>query len=171
MVQYDRVLCIVNTRKTALEIYNRLPKDEHSLTIHLSRMMCQHHIRETIERIKSALNDSKYKIIRVVSTQLIEAGVDIDFPVVFRQEAGLDSIIQSAGRCNREGVIEKGDTYVFMLKETRLRGTLNLMNEARKDVMDIVEDKMSLDAIYKYFNNKKEYRQKMKDINGKINYL
>lgn len=152
MVQYDRVLCIVNTRKTALEIYNRLPKDEHSLTIHLSRMMCQHHIRETIERIKSALNDSKYKIIRVVSTQLIEAGVDIDFPVVFRQEAGLDSIIQSAGRCNREGVIEKGDTYVFMLKETRLRGTLNLMNEARKDVMDIVEDKMSLDAIYKYFN-------------------
>ena len=152
MLQYDRVLCIVNTRKTALEIYNRLPKDEHSLTIHLSRMMCQHHIRETIERIKSALNDSKYKIIRVVSTQLIEAGVDIDFPVVFRQEAGLDSIIQSAGRCNREGVLEKGDTYVFMLKETRLRGTLNLMNEARKDVMDIVEDKMSPDAIYKYFN-------------------
>ncbi len=151
MAQYDRVLCIVNTRKTALEIYKRLPKNEQSLTFHLSRMMCQLHIRETIDRIKVALNNDQCKVIRAVSTQLIEAGVDIDFPVVFREEAGLDSIIQSAGRCNREGAPERGSTFVFMLKETRLRGTLNLMNEARKDMMDIVEDKMSPVAISKYF--------------------
>lgn len=152
MSQYNRVLCIVNTRKAALEIYNRLPKDEHSLTIHLSRMMCQLHIRETIERIKSALKDKQYKIIRVVSTQLIEAGVDIDFPVVFRQEAGLDSIIQSAGRCNREGAPEKGNTFVFMLKDTLLKGTINRTNNARKDMMNAVEDKMSPVAIFKYFS-------------------
>lgn len=151
MAQYDRVLCIVNTRKTALEIYNRLPKNAQSLTFHLSRMMCQLHIREAIDRIKVALNNDQCKVIRVVSTQLIEAGVDIDFPIVFREEAGLDSIIQSAGRCNREGAPEKGSTFVFMLKETRLRGTLNLMNEARKDMMDIVDDKLSPIAISKYF--------------------
>lgn len=152
MMKYNRVLCIVNTRKAALEIYKRLSNDVHSLTIHLSRMMCQHHIRETIDRIKVALNNEHYKVIRVVSTQLIEAGVDIDFPVVIREEAGLDSIIQSAGRCNREGASKRGNTIVFRLKETRLRGTLNRMNEARKDIMDIVDDKMSPDAIYKYFN-------------------
>ena len=152
MMKYNRVLCIVNTRKAALEIYKRLSNDEHSLTIHLSRMMCQHHIREAIDRIKVALNNEHYKVIRVVSTQLIEAGVDIDFPVVIREEAGLDSIIQSAGRCNREGASKRGNTIVFRLKETRLRGTLNRMNEARKDIMDIVDDKISPDAIYKYFN-------------------
>lgn len=57
----------------------------------------------------------KTPIIRVVATQLVEAGVDMDFPVVFRQETGLDSILQAAGRCNREGHLKMGHTYVLDL--------------------------------------------------------
>lgn len=109
--EYSQVLCIVNTRKDCRELYNLMPKG----TIHLSRMMCSAHIMETIEEIKKRLKNDEP--IRVISTQLIEAGVDIDFPVVYRAMAGLDSIAQSAGRCNREGKLNKegklGLTKVF----------------------------------------------------------
>ena len=94
--RHDKVLCIVNTRSDAREIYERLPKE--GLTIHLSRMMCPRHVSRAIQEIKQALSDNSQMVIRVVATQLIEAGVDIDFPVVYRQEAGLDSILQAAGR-------------------------------------------------------------------------
>ena len=98
---YDCVLCIVNTRKEARELYQRMPEG----TLHLSRMMCSVHIMEVIKLIKQKLKDNEP--VRVISTQLVEAGVDIDFPVVYRAFAGLDSIIQAAGRCNREGKLNK----------------------------------------------------------------
>jgi CRISPR-associated endonuclease/helicase Cas3 len=104
MMQYDRVLCIVSTRKIAMEIFKRLPQEEGNY--HLSRMMCSEHLSETLGQIRTALSKSD-SIVRVVSTQLIEAGVDVDFPVVMRQEAGLDSILQAAGRCNREGRMQE----------------------------------------------------------------
>lgn len=150
LAQYDRVLCIVNTRKDAAEIYNRLPKDDNVLTLHLSRMMCPIHVSETIAKIKAALSDKKK--IRVVSTQLIEAGVDIDFPVVFRQEAGLDSILQAAGRCNREGKLGLSDTYVFMLDKALPPGFMSRTNYARIDMMETVEDKFSAEAMTAYFH-------------------
>ena len=121
MLEHNRVLCIVNSRKDAQEIFKRLPKEE--LTIHLSRLMYPEHVSSSIERIKDALR-TDCPIIRVVSTQLVEAGVDIDFPVVFRQEAGLDSILQAAGRCNREGHREIGHTYVFKLPNQTRKGIL-----------------------------------------------
>ena len=131
LMKYDRVLCIVNTRKDAKEIYQRLPQE--GITLHLSRMMCSAHIRETIDMIKKALSSDADSVIRVVATQLVEAGVDIDFPVVYRQEAGLDSILQAAGRCNREGKLSIGTTYVFSLaKEHTLPiGEMQARNEAR----------------------------------------
>ena len=92
IAKHQRVLCIVNTRNDAREIYNRLPKD--GICLHLSRMMCPDHVKEVINKVKLALKQDSNTVVRVVSTQLIEAGVDIDFPVVFRQEAGLDSILQ-----------------------------------------------------------------------------
>lgn len=101
LMKYDQVLCIVNTRKQCRELYDHMPED----TIHLSRLMCSAHILESIELIKNRLREEKP--IRVISTQLIEAGVDIDFPVVYRAIAGLDSIVQSSGRCNREGKLNK----------------------------------------------------------------
>ena len=131
LVKHQRVLCIVNTRKDAKELYDRLPKD--SLCLHLSRMMCPAHVASTIQKIKAVLNDNSNHPIRVIATQLIEAGVDIDFPVVYRQEAGLDSILQAAGRCNREGKLGICTTYVFSLaKEHSLpTGFITQTNNAR----------------------------------------
>lgn len=128
---YNRVLCIVNTRKDAKELYDRLPKE--GITLHLSRMMCPKHIKDTIAKLKAVLADQNSGTIRVIATQLIEAGVDIDFPVVFRQEAGLDSVLQAAGRCNREGKLSMGETFVFSLSKERPlpSGFMQVTNNAR----------------------------------------
>lgn len=147
--EHERVLCIVNTRNDAREIYERLPKD--GLTIHLSRMMCPIHVSQNLNRLRQALAENKEKIIRVVATQLIEAGVDIDFPVVFRQEAGLDSILQAAGRCNREGKHKSGTTYVFSLSaEHNLFGSIKDANQARLNMPNIT-DWFAPEAMTEYF--------------------
>lgn len=148
LTQYDKVLCIVNTRNDAAEIFTRMPQE--GLLFHLSRRMCPLHIRRTIEQIRETLGNPSNKIIRVVSTQLIEAGVDMDFPVVFRQEAGLDSVLQAAGRCNREGKLGIANTYVFNLDKPLPRGSLSEANEARKS-MGEVTDWLSQEAMTAYF--------------------
>ena len=132
LAKYRRVLCIVNTRRDAKELYDRLPKE--GICLHLSRMMCPAHVTATIQHVKEALQAENDKPVRVVATQLIEAGVDIDFPVVFRQESGLDSILQAAGRCNREGKQRICSTFVFSLgKEHPLPlGFISQTNNARK---------------------------------------
>lgn len=127
LLEHPCVLCIVNTRKEAREIYQRMPQE----TIHLSRMMCSKHLKKKIQEIKQLL--SQDKPIRVISTQLVEAGVDIDFPIVFREETGLDSILQAAGRCNREGRQAVGKTYVFSLGYVP-SGSMSKTNNARKDL-------------------------------------
>lgn len=148
MKGHPRVLCIVNTRKDAKEIYNRLPKD--GICLHLSRMMCPDHVRTTIEKVKRALKDENNAIVRVVATQLIEAGVDIDFPVVFRQEAGLDSVLQAAGRCNREGRMEMGNAFVFGLQKPLPPGFISQTNNARLG-MGKQHDWFSPEAMTTYF--------------------
>jgi CRISPR-associated endonuclease/helicase Cas3 len=146
--KHSRVLCIVNTRKDAKEIYSRLPKE--GLCFHLSRMMCPTHVRKVIDEIKEALQNDSNTIIRVVATQLIEAGVDIDFPVVFRQEAGLDSILQAAGRCNREGRLDICTTHVFSLQNKLPLGYITQTNNARLAMVGEY-DWFSPDAMRKYF--------------------
>jgi CRISPR-associated endonuclease/helicase Cas3 len=133
IVRHRQVLCIVNTRRDALEIFSRLPQDG-VCNLHLSRMMCSEHLSKTIDEIRQALKDNKQ--IRVIATQLIEAGVDIDFETVMRQEAGLDSILQAAGRCNREGHLPIGDTYVFSLDKPLPRGIISNANNARCSLID-----------------------------------
>ena len=130
MSQYNRVLCIVNSRRAAKEIFDTLPND--GCNYHLSRMMCPLHIRETISEIIKKLDDTTKTKVRVVSTQLIEAGIDIDFPIVLRQEIGLDSLLQAAGRCNRNGNDNKGDVFVFILNEEFHSGYMKNSNNARK---------------------------------------
>lgn len=132
LMAHKRVLCIVNTRRDARELFSRLPKE--GVTLHLSKTMCAEHIRQTIGKVKEALADEREEVIRVVATQLVEAGVDIDFPVVFRQEAGLDSVLQAAGRCNREGRLPISTTHVFSLaKEHNLPdGDITHANNARR---------------------------------------
>lgn len=150
IAKYKVVLCIVNSKKDAREIYNRLPHE--GLTIHLSRWMHAEHIAASLEIIKVALKNG-YPVIRVVSTQLVEAGVDFDFPVVFRQEAGLDSILQSAGRCNREGKNVKGITNVFRLENRPTKGHLAKSINAFMMCQDEIEDWFSPDAMKTYFKN------------------
>ena len=135
LAKHQRVLCIVNTRRDAKELYERLPKE--GICLHLSRMMCPTHVAATIKSIKHTLKENSDSPIRVIATQLVEAGVDIDFPVVYRQEAGLDSILQAAGRCNREGKQGIGTTYVFSLrKEHPLPpGFISQTNNARLNMV------------------------------------
>jgi CRISPR-associated endonuclease/helicase Cas3 len=100
---FESVLCIVSERKSCKELFHLMPEG----TYHLSALMCAQHRSEIITKIKS---DLKFKRpVRVISTQLVEAGVDLDFPVVYRAIAGLDSIAQAAGRCNREGLLNVED--------------------------------------------------------------
>jgi len=106
--QHRSVLCIVNRRDDARTLWELMPKG----AIHLSALMCGSHRSEKINEIKRRLREGLPT--RVISTQLVEAGVDLDFPVVFRALAGLDSIAQAAGRCNREGVLDKGKLFVFV---------------------------------------------------------
>ena len=111
---HDSVLAIVNTRRHARDLYRLMPPG----TLHLSALMCGAHRSDLIARIKSQLAAGIPT--RVVSTQLVEAGVDLDFPVVYRALAGLDSIAQAAGRCNREGLAAAGEVVVFVPPDSRL---------------------------------------------------
>lgn len=106
-----QALCIVNSRKNAQTIYDLLDKEG---AFHLSTLMYPAHRKETLEQIRARLKDGLP--CRVVSTSLIEAGVDVDFPSVFREEAGLDSILQAAGRCNREGKRSARDSIVTIFQ-------------------------------------------------------
>ena len=113
------VLCVVNSRKDAGQVYRALrdlPKVNADEVIHLSRSMCSAHLRRAIETIKDRMREGKPT--KVISTQLIEAGVDLDFPCVWRAHSGLGSIIQAGGRCNREGKMERrGQVFVFSLAD------------------------------------------------------
>jgi CRISPR-associated endonuclease/helicase Cas3 len=108
-------LVIFNTKKATLEFFNCANNSgSWERKYHLSTAMCPAHRKEVIQNIRKDLDDKK-KIL-VSSTQLIEAGVDFDFPVVFRAIAPLESIIQSAGRCNRENSLGNNGGKVFLFK-------------------------------------------------------
>jgi CRISPR-associated endonuclease/helicase Cas3 len=127
--EHDSVLAVVNTRKDARELYGLLPQG----TLHLSALMCGAHRSTVINDIKRRNRDGVPT--RVVSTQLVEAGVDIDFPVVYRAMAGLDSIAQAAGRCNREGRLGSGKVVVFVPPKNPPKGLLLKGANACKSVL------------------------------------
>ena len=106
-----QVLCIVNSRKSAQEVFSRLTGEG---LFHLSTLMYPVHRRAQLEEIRLRLQEGLP--CRVVSTSLIEAGVDVDFPFVYREEAGLDSILQAAGRCNREGKRPSAESVVTVFR-------------------------------------------------------
>lgn len=118
----EAALVIFNTKKDALGFFSLMKSgDLWNACYHLSTAMCPDHRKATIQRIRDDLQANR-KIL-VVSTQLIEAGVDFDFPLVFRALAPLEAIIQSAGRCNREGLLNQygklGNVYLFLMEEAR----------------------------------------------------
>ena len=106
---HEQVLCIVNKRRDCYDLFQLMPPD----TIHLSALMCGEHRSRVIAEIKRRL--AAGETCRVISTQLVEAGVDIDFPVVYRALSGIDSLAQAAGRCNREGKLAAlGQVILFI---------------------------------------------------------
>lgn len=127
--QHDRVLCVVSDRKSCRELHKLMPKG----TIHLSALMCGQHRSDRITQIKEKLKTDEP--VRVISTQLVEAGVDLDFPVVYRAIAGLDSIAQAAGRCNREGLLEKGEVFVFVSEKKSPPGILRKASETTQNIL------------------------------------
>lgn len=120
MVADSAALCIVNTRSAAREVFQQLRQRNlvAGSVFHLSTTMCPRHRLDVLDRVRGRLKakESCY----LVSTQLIEAGVDVDFPRVLRELAPLEAILQGAGRCNREGMLEKGRVVVFQSEEGRL---------------------------------------------------
>lgn len=128
LAQHEQVLCIVNTRPDCHALWMEMPEG----TIHLSALMCGAHRSQIISEIKARLT---YKeICRVISTQLVEAGVDIDFPVVYRALAGLDSINQAAGRCNREGKQTMGEVRVFIAPKPAPPGLLRKGEDTTREM-------------------------------------
>ncbi len=131
----DCVLVIVNTRKQARELWRLMPPG----TLHLSALMCGAHRAAVIDEIRQRLADKRTgcdgRPLRVISTQLVEAGVDIDFPAVYRAFAGLDSLAQAAGRCNREGHLAQGELVVFHPPEPPPPGLLRRGADACRSVL------------------------------------
>ncbi len=113
--QKNSVLIVCNTKKKAMTLFECLEKLSDIPVLHLSTSMCQKHRMEVINKVRQMLKNGEKLVL--CSTQLIEAGVDIDFPVVFRELAPLESIIQSAGRCNREGMLDEGYVYLFQFED------------------------------------------------------
>ena len=147
MAELSQVLCIVNSRKSAQEIYEQLPEDG---SFHLSTLMYPNHRRDVLEEIRWRLCEGLP--CRVVSTSLIEAGVDVDFPAVYREMAGLDSILQAAGRCNREGKRKPEDSVVTIFEgEGSIPPMLKVNIGATREALSQVEDPGSLEAISAYF--------------------
>lgn len=154
--QYDQVLCIVSDRKSCRELHGQLPAG----TYHLSTLMCGQHRSDKIREIKEKLEENQTRkpenrlSVRVISTQLVEAGVDLDFPVVYRAFAGLDSIMQAAGRCNRNGRLlpELGKVVVFHPQRPAPIGILRKAAETTKSMLSMSSaDDISSPAIFDKF--------------------
>jgi len=146
--QHEQVLCIVSDRKSCRELHGLMPEG----TFHLSALMCGQHRSEVIENIKQKLKNKEP--VRVISTQLVEAGVDMDFPVVYRALAGLDSIAQAAGRCNREGKLpELGKVIVFIAPKKAPMGILRKAADTTRSIFSTNhQEPLDYSLFEKYFS-------------------
>ena len=168
------LLVVVNTKIAAKEMFNRLKNTSGAKVFHLSTNMCPKHRRECIDLMKDML--SKKEPVICVTTQLIEAGVDISFGCVVRSLAGLDNAAQAAGRCNRSGEFHKiCPVYVLHLRDEKL-GSLSEIKEAQDVCREIfgipdISDYLGVDVQKKYFSKlfksgdgKRKLRYKLNNI-------
>ena len=145
----NQALCIVNNRKQAQRLFSKLPE---AGSFHLSTTMYPAHRRLVLAKIRERLKSGA--ACRVISTSLIEAGVDVDFPVVYRAFAGLDSIIQAAGRCNREGKRKAKESFVHIFHSESQPPVFMLQNIAAAEyAMRKFSDPSSSEAIKAYFDH------------------
>lgn len=149
LVKHEQVLCVVSDRRSCRELHSLMPEG----TYHLSALMCGQHRSEVIQEIKAKLE--RNEPCRVISTQLVEAGVDLDFPIVYRAFAGLDSVAQAAGRCNREGSLpHMGEVVIFVPPRQPPPGILRKAAETTRSLCAAMEKIDPLDhSIYeRYFS-------------------
>lgn len=147
MNQENQILCIVNSRKNAKLVFDSLDPDGR---FHLSTLMCPQHRSEILNTIRSRLR--RGETCRVIATSLIEAGVDVDFPKVLREEAGLDSVIQAGGRCNREGKKPAEDSIVTVFHpETPAPPMFSIPIGAARQAMRSTAPLDSPETIRRYF--------------------
>jgi CRISPR-associated endonuclease/helicase Cas3 len=149
--RHEKVLCIVGTRAHARDLTQQLRGSGASCAFHLSALMCPAHRSKKLDEIRGALGVGPC---RVIATTVVEAGVDIDFPVVYRVMAGLDSIAQAAGRCNREGKLEREGAIVqlFEIEGRKSVQELRANEAAAREVLRTPDlDPLSLEAIEAYF--------------------
>lgn len=147
LTETEQVLCIVNTRKRAREVFQLLPQEGR---FHLSTLMTPQDRKRVLGTVRERLKERKP--CRVVSTSLVEAGVDVDFPAVWREVAGLDSILQAAGRCNREGKKSAAESIVHIFHaDGNIPRMLKLNVAAAESVLADYEDVNTRPAIQAYF--------------------
>lgn len=172
----DSVLIVVNTKKSAHSLYQAIVQESDITPYHLSTSMCPAHRLDILSEIKKKLEDKEPVI--CVSTQLIEAGVDIDFGAVIRYLAGMDSIAQAAGRCNRNGV-RKGGGNVWIVNPTeenldRLKD-IKIGREKAQAILDdfndnpvsFENDRIGLEGMKSYY--KRYFYERQAEMNYPVN--
>jgi CRISPR-associated endonuclease/helicase Cas3 len=151
LLQSKSVLCVVNTRVHAQELFQKLRASAPEGSFHLSTTMYPAHRKRVLAEIRNRLKNKQP--CRVVSTSLVEAGVDLDFETVYREQAGLDSIIQAAGRCNREGRRAAGNSIVYVFTSAEHKPPRMILPNigAYSQIAGKFADLAGLDAIKAYF--------------------
>ena len=149
--EHPQMLVIVNNRRHARSLYDQAKHLEG--TFHLTTLMCAKHRSQKLDEIRGRLKNGEP--CRVIATSLIEAGVDVDFPLVMRAEAGLDSVAQAAGRCNREGKRPSENSFVWIFApEEQWKAPPELAAQAavmRLTADSFSDDLLSTQAVAAYF--------------------
>lgn len=162
MLAARKILCIVNLREHAEGLFSSIRQAGDAY--HLSAGMCPEHRRFVLTKVRDSLKGGK--ACRLVSTQVVEAGVDLDFPIVFRAMAGLDSIAQAAGRCNREGRLDDlGKVIVFESEKTP-----RYVHVAAEEALGVIrrnagKDLLGLEAIRDFF--RQYYWRRVENLDSK----
>lgn len=147
LLDADQVLCIADNRMQARGVFDAI-RDAEGAT-HLSTLMVPAHRRAVLKDVRDRLE--RKQPVRLVSTSLIEAGVDVDFPLILRAAAGIDSVAQAAGRCNREGNLERGLVEVFRSEHPAPPAVEQFAEIGRKVLDEGHDDPIGQEAVASYF--------------------
>lgn len=156
--EYDNALIIVNKRKTARELYDICSGNKYHLSTYMTPLHRSEIIAKIKEDIKNGINTT------VISTSLIEAGVGLDFKAVFREIAGVDNILQSGGRCNREGKMDMGDVFVFETDggnyQTKKKSDIIIRANITRNLFEEFENISTDKCIKEYYGRLLNYKEK-----------